>query len=95
MDGTVTISAQTIITLAALLAAIIAIFKYYNKVYDLVKHQKSQDTDIALIKKEQTLVVYAMQACLDGLQQLGANHTIPEAKAKLDKYINQQAHDQI
>lgn len=95
MDGTVTISANTIITLAALLAAIIAIFKYYNKVYDLVKHQKSQDTDIALIKKEQTLVVYAMQACLDGLQQLGANHTIPEAKAKLDKYINQQAHDQI
>jgi hypothetical protein len=95
MDGTVTISAQTIITLAALLAAIIAIFKYYNKVYDLVKHQKTQDTDISTIKKEQTLLVYAMQACLDGLQQLGANHTIPEAKAKLDKYINQQAHDQL
>ena len=95
MDGTVTISAQTIITLAALLAAIVAIFKYYNKVYDLVKHQKAQDTDITTIKKEQTLLVYAMQACLDGLQQLGANHTIPEAKAKLDKYINQQAHDQL
>ena len=95
MDGTVTISAQTIITLAALLAAVVAIFKYYNKVYDLVKHQKTQDTDIVTIKKEQTLLVYAMQACLDGLQQLGANHTIPEAKAKLDKYINQQAHDQL
>ena len=95
MDGTVTISAQTIITLAALLAAIIAIFKYYNKIYDLVKHQKQQDEDIKTIKKEQTLVVYAMHACLDGLQQLGANHTIPEAKAKLDKYINQQAHDQL
>lgn len=95
MDGTVTISAQTIITLAALLAAVVAIFKYYNKVYDLVKHQKAQDTDITTIKKEQTLLVYAMQACLDGLQQLGANHTIPEAKAKLDKYINQQAHDQL
>lgn len=95
MDGTVTISAQTIITLAALLAAVVAIFKYYNKVYDLVRHQKTQDTDIATMKKEQTLLVYAMQACLDGLQQLGANHTIPEAKAKLDKYINQQAHDQL
>ncbi len=68
MDGTVTISAQTIITLAALLAAVVAIFKYYNKVYDLVKHQKAQDTDIGTIKKEQTLLVYAMQACLDGLQ---------------------------
>ena len=95
MNGTVTISAQTIITLAALLAAIIAIFKYYNKVYDLVKHQKDQDDDIKAIKKEQALSVYALRACLDGLQQLGANHTVTDARDKLDKHINQQAHGQI
>ena len=89
------LDAETIITWAALLAAIIAIMKYYNKIYDLVKHQKNQDDDIKTIKKEQTLMVYAMRACLDGLQQLGANHTVPDAKDKLDKYINQQAHDQL
>ena len=38
---------------------------------------------------------YALQACLDGLEQLGANHNVPEAKDKLSKYINQQAHDQL
>lgn len=90
-----TITAQTIITAGAVIAAIIAIAKYYNKVYDMVKHQAEQDTDIKAIKKEQTLIVYSMLACLDGLTQLGANHTVPEAKDKLSKYINQQAHDQL
>ena len=90
-----TIDAQTIITAAALLAAVIAIMKQYNKIYDMVKHQKTQDSDIKAIKREQTLTIYALQACLDGLQQLGANHSVPEAKEKLQKYINQQAHDQL
>ena len=39
-------------------------------------------------RKELTLIVYALSACLDGLGQLGANHTVPVAKDKLDKYIN-------
>ena len=50
------------------------------------------EADIAASKEERTLVVYALSACLDGLQQLGANHTVPKAKDKLDKYINKQAH---
>lgn len=90
-----TITSQTIITAAALLAAVIAFARYYNKIYDLVKHQKSQDDDIKAIKREQTMTIYALQACLDGLEQLGANHKVPEAKDKLSKYINQQAHDQL
>jgi len=90
-----TITTQSIITFAALLAAIIAILKYYNKVYDLVTNQKKQDNDIKDIKREQTEVVYALSACLDGLTQLGANHNVPQAKQRLDNYINQAAHDQL
>ena len=90
-----TITPDVVIKVAALIAAVIALFKYYNRVYDLVKHQKSQDEDIKAIKREQTLMVYSMRACLDGLQQLGCNHTVPDAKDKLDKYINQMAHDQL
>lgn len=90
-----TITSHTIITAASLLAAVIAFARYYNKIYDLVKHQKSQDDDIKAIKREQTMTIYALQACLDGLEQLGANHKVPEAKDKLSKYINQQAHDQL
>lgn len=90
-----TITSQTIITAAALLAAVVAILKQYNRVYDMIKHQSDQDKDIKAIKREQTMTIYALQACLDGLEQLGANHNVPEAKDKLSKYINQQAHDQL
>lgn len=93
--------AQTIITTAAVIAAIIAIVGYYNKVYGWVKHQEEQDKRMDKIeraaateRKELTLIVYALSACLDGLGQLGANHTVPIAKDKLDKYINKQAHQQ-
>ena len=94
MSG-VTITPQNIITAAAVLAAVIAIFGYYNKAYKWYQKQEKQDKDIQAIKREQTMIVYALSACLDGLGQLGANHAVPEAKDKLDKYINQQAHDQL
>ena len=93
--------AQTIITTAAVIAAIIAIVGYYNKVYGWVKHQEEQDErmdriekEAASERKELTLIVYALSACLDGLGQLGANHTVQVAKDKLDKYSNKQAHHQ-
>ena len=41
------------------------------------------------------MITYALSACLDGLHQLGANSSVTDAKDKLDKYINQQAHDQL
>lgn len=92
---------QAIITTAAVLAAAVAIMGYYNKVHDWIKHQEEQDKRMdeieraaATERKELTLIVYALSACLDGLGQLGANHTVPIAKDKLDKYINKQAHGQ-
>lgn len=54
--------------------------------------QKEQDADIARIKEENCLICYALSACLDGLMQLGANHSVPDAKERLDKYLNKQAH---
>ena len=92
---------ESIITVAAVLAAVVAIAGYYNKVYSWVKHQEEQDRrmdkiehDAQSVQKELTLIVYGLSACLDGLGQLGANHTVPVAKDKLDKYINKQAHRQ-
>ena len=88
----ITINADTIITAAAIITALGVIFGVVFAVYRwYLKHEK-QDKDTARIKEEDTLIVFALSACLDGLQQLGANHTVPIAKDKLDKYINQQAH---
>ena len=90
-----TITPQNIITAAAVLAAIITIFKYYNKIYDLVKHQQDQDKNIEAIKKEQTLVVYGVLACLKGMHEQGANGPVNEAIDKIEKHINLAAHDQL
>ena len=90
--GSVTVSADTIITIAAVIGALGVIFGVVFAVYRWYLKQEKQDKDIAHIKEEDTLIVFALSACLDGWQQLGANHTVPIAKDKLDKYINQRAH---
>ena len=90
--SSVTVSADTIITIAAVISALSVIFGVVFAVYRWYLKQEKQDKDIARIKEEDTLIVFALSACLDGLQQLGANHTVPIAKDKLDKYINQRAH---
>lgn len=100
-----TINAQTIITAAAVVAAVIAIFKHYNKIYDLVKHQKEQDNDIRSIEKrhdndikgikeEQTLITYGVLACLKGLQEQGCDGAVTDAIDKIEKYLNKAAHGQ-
>ena len=48
---------------------------------------------VADIEEENCLLCYGISACLDGLEQLGANHTVPFAKDKLDKHLNKKAHN--
>ena len=71
--------------LAVIIGMIFAVYRWYLK-------QEAQDSDIAKIKEENALIVYALSACLGGLIQLGADDSIRHAKDKLDKYINTQAH---
>lgn len=98
------ITGQTIITAAAVVAAVIALLGYLLKGHKWYLKQEEHDKeitelrqqhkeDVDRIKKENCLICYALSACLDGLEQLGANHTVPIAKEKLDKYLNQQAHE--
>lgn len=81
-----------IITFASLLTALGVILGVIFKVHKWYLKQKQLEEEIERIKEEDTLICYALSACLDGLQQLGCNHTVPDAKDKLDKYLNQQAH---
>lgn len=63
-------------------------------IFRFIEQQKKNHAEIKAIKKENVLVCYSLMACLDGLEQLGANHTVPIAKEKLSKYLNQAAHDE-
>ena len=70
---------------AAVGGAVAAIVRWFDR-------QAKQDIDIKSIKKENMMIVSALSACLDGLTQLGANHSVTTEKEKLDRYILEQAH---
>lgn len=89
----VTITWQTIITAAAVIGALAAIFKYYNRGYDFVKRQEKQDEIIKEIQSEQALLTYGVLACLKGLHEQGANGPVTEAINKLEKHLNEKAHE--
>ena len=89
---TVKIDANTIITAAAVITAATVVFGFIFRIYQWYPGHRRDNADITRIKAENCLICFALSACLDGLTQLGANHTVPVAKDKLDKYLNQQAH---
>lgn len=81
-----------ITTVAEIISAITIIFGVVFACYRWYLKQNKQDKDIKAMKEENTLICYALQACLDGLEQLGANHTVSIAKEKLEKHLNISAH---
>lgn len=98
------ISWQTIITAGAVVSAAGLLLGILIKVIEWWLEQKKQRVDIDALKKhheddikslkeETRLICEGLSACLDGLIQQGCNHTVPKAKAKLDEYLNQQAHE--
>ena len=83
---------QNIITAGAVIGSLSAIFTLLFSIHKRYLEQSKQAKEIESIKEEQALTFYALLACLDGLQQLGANHSVPETKRKLEEYLNENAH---
>ncbi len=88
------IDVQTIITAAAVLAAVAAFIGYYNKAYRWVQKQSAQDAEIASIKEEMTLLTYGILSCLKGLKEQGCNGPVTDAINRIEKHMNKRAHDQ-
>jgi len=87
------ISIATIKEVAAIITAMVVIFTAVFSAYKWYLKQNKQDKDIKAMKDEQCLLCYAQIACLDGLEQLGANGNVSRAKDKLEKHMNQKAHE--
>lgn len=49
--------------------------------------------DMHGINTEQTLLTYGVLACLKGLKEQGCNGPVTEAINKIEKYLNQKAHE--
>lgn len=83
---------QTIITVSAVLAAIVAITRYYNKGYDWIKTQGEQEKEIKAIKDEQQLLTTGVLACLKGLREQGCNGAVDDAINQIEAHLNKKAH---
>lgn len=90
--------AEIIGACSVILGVIIGGYKLYDRLLDRVddieKRMNAQEKEIERMKKEDTLVIYALRACLDGLKQQGCNGKVTEAFDMLDKHVNKAAHDQ-
>lgn len=95
---------DTIITAAAVIGAAVTIIKYYNKAHEWVERQNKQDAelkvirenhdaDVKAIKEEQAIIAYSQLACLKGLQEQGCNDPVTEAIKRIEKYLNEKAHE--
>lgn len=80
--------------LAKIISAILIIGGALFAVFRFIEQQKANKAEIKALKKELTLICYGLSACLDGLEQLNCNHTVPIAREKLSKHLNQAAHDE-
>lgn len=87
-----TLTWNTIITVAAVLAAAAAVISQFAKGVRWVDRQQKQDDQIKSIEDEQTLIVYALLACLKGLREQGCDGPVAEAIDKVEKHINIKAH---
>lgn len=89
---TVTLTWQTVITAAAVVAAVIAIVAYFSKAVRWVDRQKKQDEEIESTKEELQLLTYGVLACLKGLKEQGCDGPVTDAIQRIEKHLNREAH---
>ena len=100
----ITVTWQSVITCAAFVGAVIALATYFSNIVRWVDKQEQQDSDIKALrathisdmdsmKQEQTLIVYGLLACLKGLKEKGCNGPVTEAIRKIEKHLNEKAHE--
>ena len=87
------IDADTIMKLASLLTALGVIIGAVITVYKSVERDREQGRNIQRMQSEQQLIIYGLLCCLKGLKEQGCNGPVTEALNKLEKYLNQAAHE--
>ena len=87
-----TITTETIITIAAVITALGVIFGVIFAVYRWYLKQNKQYDDIKEIKTEQSILTQGVLACLKGLKEQGCDGPVTEAINQIETHLNKQAH---
>ena len=100
----ITLTGQTLITAAGILAAasaLVAAFaalvrwvdKHKKRDKDIAQLRQTHEEDIFAVKKELALIIEGQLACLKGLQEQGCNGPVTAAVTKLEAHLNKKAHE--
>ena len=82
-----------IITAASVFSSLVVLFSAGIAVIRWIQRQEEQDKDIKRTKEEQALLTYGVLACLKGLKEQGCDGPVEEAINRIEKHINQKAHE--
>ena len=85
------VTGDTIIRFATVLGALGTLGALLYRSFRWMEQQKAQQAEIE--NKEQCVICYGLLATLDGLKQLGANGNVSDAYQRLEKHLNQSAHE--
>lgn len=88
-----TIEITTIKTIAEVIALVVLFYAYFSKVTRFIDKQKQLEGELKSIKSEQAILTYGVLACLKGLQEQGCDGPVTDAIARIEKYLNQAAHE--
>ena len=85
---------EAVIRLSSLLAALGALGGAAAWCVHFLDRDRRQDRALNAIRREQSLICYGVLACLKGLKEQGCNGPVSDALNKLEKHLNQAAHDE-
>ena len=86
------ISMEVISSAAQLVSSLAVFLGMIFTVYRFIQRDRVQCIAIKDIQTEQTLLCYGVKACLQGLAEQGCDGPVHDALDKLDKHLNQKAH---
>ena len=84
------VTGDTIIRFATVLGALGTLGALLYRSFRWMEQQKAQQAEKA---EEKCVICYGLLATLDGLKQLGANGNVSDAYQRLEKHLNQSAHE--
>ena len=79
-------AASAITSIGVIIGVVVAVFKVFQI-------NKKQSEFIKAIEDEQTLLCYGLRGALQGLIEQGCNGPCKDALSKLEKHLNQKAHE--
>ena len=84
---------EVIIIIASVITALGTIIACFTTIHKWILRQNKQDEDIKSIKEEQKVLTTGVLACLKGLKEQGCDGPVTDAITKIEKHINQAAHE--